>query len=391
VEGSARAARLALPLVLAVAAGGLPALGGAPSAFSAGVSEGVFVTNANNTISQYAIGAGGALDQSRTSATIAGHGVPYALAISPNGRYVYVADDHYAASAGAVAQYSIGVGGLLSPDSIPTVRAGVGPIAIALSPSARFAYVANEDAGTVFEYAVGSGGMLSTTPRYTFKAGVAPDAIAVAPNGRYLYVLDQFAGTGSQTAGAVEQFTVASSGAVTADPTPSVPAGDQPDAITISPNGRQIYVANFRGTAGVSQYAVGAGGMLTPDRQPTVQAGGAPHGIAVSPNGRFVYVATEDGPGSAKDRLGGVSQYTVGASGMLTPDPTASVEAGYGSFAIAVSPDGNYVYVANDRTSGSRGVSQFTIGADGMLSADHVAAVSAGELPLAIAVAPPRR
>jgi DNA-binding beta-propeller fold protein YncE len=76
---------------------------------------------------------------------------------------------------------------------------------------------------------------------------------------------------------------------------------------------------------------------------------------------------------------------------MLTPDPTASVEAGYGSFAIAVSPDGNYVYVANDRTSGSRGVSQFTIGADGMLSADHVAAVSAGELPLAIAVAPPRR
>jgi DNA-binding beta-propeller fold protein YncE len=373
------------------AAGGLLALAGAPSALSASVSESVYVTNSNNTISQYAIGAGGALDRNRTPAAVSGHGVPYALAISPNGRYAYVADDDYAASVGAVAQYSIGVGGLLTPDANPTVTAGLGPIAIALSPSAGFAYVANEDAGTVFEYTVGSGGMLSRTPSRTFKAGLAPDAIAIAPNGRYLYVLDQFAGTGSQTAGAVEQFTVAANGAVTPDATPSVPAGDQPDAITIAPNGRQVYVANFRGAAGVSQYAVGARGMLTPDRRAAVPAGGAPHGIAISPNGRYVYVATEDGAGSVRNQLGGVSQYTVGAAGMLTADPTASVKAGYGSFAIAVSPDGKYVYVANDRTRGSRGVSQFTIGAGGMLSADHQAAVSAGEFPLAIAVAPPRR
>jgi 6-phosphogluconolactonase (cycloisomerase 2 family) len=367
----------------------LGALGSSAVAASAGTgSADVYVTNSNDTVSSYAIGKGGALAAGATSTGVKGGGVPYAMAVSPNGRYAYIVEDRYAKAAGSVAQYTVAGSGALTADRTPTVAAGVGPIAIAVSPNGRFVYVANEDAGTVSLYTVGAGGALAAVTADTVRAGVAPDAIALSPNGRYLYVANQYAGKASQDLGGVSQFKVGAGGALTAQRTPEVVAGGQPDSIAVSPNGRYLYVANFRGSGGVSQYTVGSSGMLTADHAATVKAGTAPHAIAVSPSGRYVYVATEDGKGGARSATGGVSQYTVGASGTLTPDPTPAVSAGPGAFSLAIAPGGRYVYVVNDSTRGPGAVSQYTVGATGMLKPDAPATVKGGDLPLAIAVAP---
>ena len=123
-----------------------------------------------------------------------------------------------------------------------------------------------------------------------------------------------------------------------------VASGNGPTAIAVSPNGQFVYVANYNtdGTGGISQYTVGAGGALTPMATPTVAAGHNPEAITVSPNGQFAYVANNNGTGS-----GGVSQYTVGAGGELTPMATPTVAAGNAPYGIAVSPNGQYVYVTN--------------------------------------------
>src|SRR5206468_2811857 len=82
----------------------------------------------------------------------------------------------------------------------------------------------------------------------------------------------------------------------------------------------------------ISQYDVGAGGVLTPKSPPTVAAGLFPEGIAVSPDGKSVYVANGAFPEND------VSQYDVGAGGALTLKSPPTVAAGGSPHAVAVGP-----------------------------------------------------
>ena len=98
-------------------------------------------TNGAGGVSQYDIGAGGALSPMSTP-TVAGGNGPNPIAISPDGKRVYVANEN-ANGAGGVSQYEIGAGGELSPMLTPTVAAGNEPFSIAVSPDGKSVYVAN--------------------------------------------------------------------------------------------------------------------------------------------------------------------------------------------------------------------------------------------------------
>ena len=109
-----------------------------------------------------------------------------------------------------------------------------------------------------------------------------------------------------------------------------------PLGIAVSPNGKNAYVANEvqSGVAGVSQYTIGPGGALTPMTPAAVDAGPVPDGIAVSPDGKSVYVTNSDTNGA-----GGVSQYDIGPDGALSPKTTPTVAAGNDPSAVVVLPD----------------------------------------------------
>ena len=83
-----------------------------------------YVANrADSTISQYTIGAGGALTFTGTAATATN---PQGLAIDRTGRYAYVT----ANGSDKISQFIIGAGGMLTPMTTPTVDTGVNPYAI---------------------------------------------------------------------------------------------------------------------------------------------------------------------------------------------------------------------------------------------------------------------
>jgi DNA-binding beta-propeller fold protein YncE len=203
------------------------------------------------------------------------------------------------------------------------------------------------------------------------RAGAAP----------FVYVAD---GGGS----VVSQYDAAA-GSLTPLAPAFVAAGQSPAGVAVSPDGRSLYAANrnppsapgARALPGtVSQYSVGASGGLSPKTPAFVAAGVGPAGVAVSPDGRSVYVANffDDT----------VSQYTVGAGGGLSPKTPASVAAGVGPAGVAVSPDGRSVYVTNAPTLVSGTISQYDVGAGGALSAKSPATVPAGRAPSGIAVSP---
>ncbi len=337
----------------------------------------VYVTNQlANSVSQFDVSAGGLLAPLVPPTAPAGGGGPFGIAVSPDGRSVYVAN-----AGGSISQYDVGAGGALSPKSPATVPAGGTPFGVAVSPDGRSVYVTGGFGGSVSQYDVGAGGALTPKSPATVPAGSSPSGVAVSPDGRSVYIT-HFNNIFSPDDD-VFQYDVGAGGTLQPKDPPTVRAGFGPAGVAVSPDGGSVYVSN--GLSDVSQYDVGPGGALQPKSPATVAAGASPQAVAVSPDGGSVYV-TNYSPASPVGNS--VSQYDVGAGGALQPKNPATVQAGFGSIGVAVSPDGGSVYVANEN---SDNVSQYDVGAGGTLQPKTPATVAAGDGPLYVAVSPTTR
>jgi 6-phosphogluconolactonase (cycloisomerase 2 family) len=294
----------------------------------------------NGTVSQYTIGSGGALTAPNPPTVGAGVG-PSSIALDPTYRYAYVANDD-----GTVSQYTIGATGGLTPMTVATVAVGQTPQAIAVDPTGRFVYVANSGDGTVSQLTIGSGGALTAMHPVSVTTGGAPEAVAIDASGRYLYVAD---GVDS-----VAQFTIGSGGALTAMNPASVVAGSLPQALAVDPSGRYVYVANGFDNS-IAQFSMGAAGTLTALNPPTVATGTYPTSVAVDPSGRYVYVAANTD--------GTLWQYGIGTDGSLSVIDAGNAQAGGSPQFVIVDSSDSYVYasVAEDAVAG------FVIGAGGTL------------------------
>jgi DNA-binding beta-propeller fold protein YncE len=336
-----------------------------------------YVTNEDGaTVSQYNVGAGGLLAPLSPPMVAAGPGPTREVAVSPDGGSVYVTNG----GNDSVSQYGVGPGGALSPKRPATVAAGANPIGVAVSPNGRSVYVANfiggNLGGTVSQYDIGSGGELTPKSPATVFADSNPCGVAVSPDGHSVYVTNYR----TESQGTVSQYNVGAGGALSRKSPGSVITGGAACSVAVSPDGKSVYVANNAGS--VSQYDVGPGGALSPKSPPAVTDGMGPFGVAVSPDGRSVYV-TNFPRGSVSPST--VSQFDVGVGGTLTPKSPATVAAGISPEGVAVSPDGHNVYVANN---GSGKVSQYDVGAGGGLSPKSPAKVAAGDGPRGVAASP---
>ena len=244
----------------------------------------------------------------------------------------------------------------------------------AASSAAQNAYVTAEASFSVFSFTIGQGGLLS--PLDGTPTDPNPHAVTVSPDGRSVYVAN---GGESFAPSTVSQYDVNPlSGALSPKTPPSVAAGPGPEGITVTPDGTSAYATNIDGT--VSQYSVDlASGALSPKTPATVAANGAAQGVAVTPDGTGAYVTNLTS--------GTVSQYDIDpVNGTLSPKTPATVAAGEAPRDVAVTPDGKSAYVADQNVNT---VSQYDIDpVNGTLSPKTPATVAAGPAPFGIAVTP---
>jgi 6-phosphogluconolactonase (cycloisomerase 2 family) len=158
--------------------------------------------------------------------------------------------------------------------------------------------------------------------------------------------------------------------------TPTVQSGNCPLSVTVDPNGKYVYAANY-GSNTVSQYGIGTGGMLAPLSVPTVVTGNHPYFITVDPTDHYAYVVNNSD--------NSISQFRIGVGGALTPLSPAAVPTGMAPVSVAVDLTGSYVYVAN---SGDNTVSQYSIGAGGTLAPLSTPTVATAYKPTAVTVGP---
>jgi uncharacterized repeat protein (TIGR01451 family) len=113
-----------------------------------------------------------------------------------------------------------------------------------------------------------------------------------------------------------------------------VATGHGPNAIAITPDGRNAYVPSVADRT-ISWYRINpATGKLTVKSLAAAVTGRGSQAIAITPDGRSAYVANEND--------GTISQYTIApATGKITPKAPAAVHAASGSEAVAVTPDAN--------------------------------------------------
>lgn len=259
----------------------------------------------------------------------------------------------------------------------------MGSRAIALSPNGKHVYVASSgsDAIAIFfrnpkngtlSQAKGAGGCIAAKAAEGCAIAVgldAPNSVAVSADGRNVYATARdsnavVAFARNPKSGALTQLPPAS-GCVAGLAIPGCVLGRAlvgPDVVVISPDGKNVYVGSFFGNA-VAEFARDATtGALT---QPSGTAGciaegaangcasgtalGAPEGLAITGDGTAVYVAAALSNAVsvlARDTTTGTLSQATDGSGCIVDAPLGGCTTGVqlaGANAVATGPGGAFV------------------------------------------------
>jgi len=306
---------------------------------------------------------------------------PESIAVDPTGKFAYVADEGCPdGSLGAVSMYTIdSTTGILTSIGLSVTTADFGAGAVVVDPLGRFAYVANAsdldiNNGSVSMYTINSttGILTSTGTISPPNSGLFdPSSVAIDPSGKFAYVAYE-----SGLTPTISVYTInPTNGTLTSSGT--VPAAGRAGTITVHPSGKFAYVTDFssENSSEVSMYAINTTTGALFSFLGTVAAGLSATSLAIDPTGKFAYLAN----GGSND----ISMYTIDTTtGLLTS--TGPIAAGMGPRSVAVHPTGNFAYVVNH---GSNDVSMYAINATtGVLTT--IGTIAAGSSPSSIAINP---
>ena len=284
---------------------------------------------------------------------------------------------------------------------------GVGSRAIAISPDGRNVYVAasGSDSIAVFDRSPATGALTQPKGRAGCVAAVAgrakgakacglaigllaPNSVAVSPDGRNVYATSRDGSSvvtflRNRRTGALKQLPPSASGCISGLPIPACTPGralQWPDVVVVSPDGKNVYVGDFAGSGVTSFSRAGKAGALTQlsGTAGCITEAGAEgcakgvelnhvEGMAISNSGGAVYTAaafsSAVGVLTRETSTGALSQ-----RGCVTSEKVTGCTLGYefgGVNAFAVAPKGGDVY-ATSLTSNSLTTFQRTVGGAGL-------------------------
>jgi YVTN family beta-propeller protein len=310
-------------------------------------------------------------------ATISPFGWPCDVAVSPNGLYAYVAN---------IGDSSVSVISTTKNNIIEKINVGMHPSAVAVSPNGLYAYVACDRYYSNYDFHNGSVYVINTTTNeVTTKIPIGHNSndVIVSPNSKYIYVANSGDGSVHVINAATNTvmtiilvgsnindlamssndayiYAVGDGSVSVIDTTKNmviatVPVGNSPSAAAVSPNGAYAYITN-KDDDSVSVINTTTNMVIA-----TVPVGDSPSAAAVSPNGEFVYVTNRgDGSVSVID----TKTNTINATINLEDKPWDFVQVVLPSgseqyitssthpyitepCSIAISPNGQYAYIAN--------------------------------------------
>jgi YVTN family beta-propeller protein/autotransporter-associated beta strand protein len=253
--------------------------------------------------------------------------MPIGVAVTPDGRYVYIANN---------GSSTVSVIDTVTDKVVGSVSVPAGPIGVAVTPDGKYAFVTS----SVFFTFTGNTVSVINTATNTLVAppitvGSGPIGVAFTPDGKFSYVANFNDGTASVINTATRTVVV-----------PSIPLGSptgSPVGVAATPDGKFVYVANVNANA-VSVISTATNTVVS-----SIPVANGAVGVAVTPDGKSLYVSNVNGN-------------TVSVISTTTYTVVDLITVGISPVGVAVTPDGKFVYVANSNmNSGGGGVGSVSV------------------------------
>lgn len=241
---------------------------------------------------------------------------------------------------------------------------GTAPIAMAISPNGSFLYVST--AVGIYLYTVGSGGELTIANNSQVISSDPANAMAIDPTGAWL--IEASSGLGTVNAIPLSATTGGFDSTIGVKSV-NLPSTTVAQLAVTAANAANPYVFVAMGSGGTAIVPFTAGNTTsnpfgTVATVKLLKAAGADNAIAVDPSNRLLYVG--ETVALSGTQTGGLRVFSIGAGANVT-ELTGSPYATGGTGPSAILATTNFVYVANRAVSGSNNgnVSGYSIAASG--------------------------
>jgi len=238
---------------------------------------------------------------------------PWMVIVSPDNEYVYVADP---------GTETVSVIRASSETVTLTIPVGSSPESIAITPDGKTLYVANSGDDTVSVINARDGISITTID----KVGYQPSSLAVSPDGKRVYV----ANFGDGTVAIINTETNRISGS-------PIHVTGEPEDLVFAPNQAEIYLASAGGNSGALLLR------KIPGSRKFVHIGGnkiAPNALTMGPDGKMLYSIGNQGH-FGLDTVLSIDLTRVRVVCSVAPP------AGIDSLnALAITPNGKFLYAA---------------------------------------------
>jgi len=227
-----------------------------------------------------------------------------------------------------------------SSQQVSTINVGVTPTGIAITDDSSLAYVANNN-----NYGVTTGNYVSLVDLQTnlaiknIQSGtfVQPYTATLSPDGSKVYITNS-----ASPATVMDPGTISIIDTTINEVTGTITGFDGPSGLVINPQTNLGYVNNYGAAGGVMSgngTTISVVNMISGTITATIAVDLAPAALALSVDGNYLYVAN----------------YTTGATGSGTVQVidtstngiVATIPGFSGPFAVVVHPNGLYAYVTN--------------------------------------------
>jgi 6-phosphogluconolactonase (cycloisomerase 2 family) len=201
---------------------------------------------------------------------------------------------------------------------------------VAVSCRAYAVVVSNQNSNSLGQFLVGTDGSLTLQAAGALPTSFSPGSLVLAADGTHGWVT-------YQDDNEIDTFALDAHGAATFTGGSTGTLGTQ-DALAVSPDGTKLYTAEYS-AAQLTQTAILAGGGLGSTPAYSQPSGVNPSAVAATPDGAHVYVAN-----ASSDSLSGYGYDSTGKLVALSPASTSTTTYGSSPRALAVNPNGGLLY-----------------------------------------------